>query len=80
MRYLILGFMMLSACAERKGGSGPLGSCEWQASPEQVEYDDGVIRKSDVWICTQSDGTECFYAYWVNDPSVRVTTCSEDLR
>lgn len=74
--------MLLTACAKDKDGAAPeapAGSCAWIPGPRQIKYDDGVIRKSDYYECTQSDGTRCFLATYVNDASVRVTSCTEHL-
>lgn len=76
MKYILLVLALtVIGCAgqnEAPAETGPV--CETYASPSQVLFPDGVVRKSAVTEC-QSPGKTCFRAEWVNDPSVTFEQC-----
>lgn len=75
MRYLLSITMFLVACQGHREERAPDRVCERDPSASEVLYPDGVTRKSDTVLCTLSDGSQCMYATWVNDPSITFTTC-----
>jgi len=67
MRYLIILFLFLSACAEEK--KTPV-SCE-TLGPYQVVFPDGVERKTDINVCSNG----CATYYYTGNPDIRFETC-----
>lgn len=67
MRYLIVLFLFLSACAEEKAHEV---SCQ-TIGPFQVVFPDGIERKTDIHVC--SDGCATYYS--TSNPSDQFVTC-----
>lgn len=82
MKYMILVFITLPACAKHHDADPETtkAECTERAGPYQVNYPDGQTRKSDVFDCVQTTGAACNYFYYVNDHSVTFTDCTEHLQ
>lgn len=82
MRYLMIAFLMLSACAKHHDADtvSKQAVCKERVSAYMVVFPDGQDTKSDVFDCVQTNGVSCNYFYWVNDHSINFTTCTEHLQ